>query len=172
MPISSNGSPTLSNSQYSNYSNSNTPWTPGEPSEANPKFLTTTSTIKIGVVTFFFLAFGQTPPPPPLTLGLGSLFCHPLGTHRYLSAKTHTWICKDFSPWITWICGARLAECDLEGIEEDDKIQPGESFDWWCAVQLILWIHVDYQSKHVWCRIILHHNEPVGYWSIADVTLV
>ena len=23
----------------------------------------------------------------------------------------------------------RLAECDLEGIEEDNKIQPGESFD-------------------------------------------
>ena len=24
---------------------------------------------------------------------------------------------------------SRLAECDLEGIEEDNKIQPGESFD-------------------------------------------
>ena len=61
--MSSNGSPTLSNSQYSNYSNSNTPWTPGEPSKANLKFLTATSAIKIGAVTFFS-AFGQTPPWP------------------------------------------------------------------------------------------------------------
>ena len=73
--MSSNGSPALSNSQYSNYSNSNTPWTPGEPSEANPKFLTTTSAIKIGAVTLFFSAFGRT---PPLTLGSGSSFRHPL----------------------------------------------------------------------------------------------
>ena len=24
-------------------------------------------------------------------------------------------------------------------------------------------LNVDYQYKHVQCRIILHHNEPVGY---------
>ena len=40
---------------------------PGEPSEANLKFLMTTSTIKIGAVTFFFFGLwpDTTPPPDP-----------------------------------------------------------------------------------------------------------
>ena len=64
MPKSSKGSPTLYHSQYTNHSDSNTSWTPGEPSEVPLGTSTTTSAIKIGGVTFFFLAFGWTPLQP------------------------------------------------------------------------------------------------------------
>ena len=69
--------PALYNSQYSDYSDSNASWTPGEPSEVPLGMSTTTFTIKIGEVTFFFF-FGLWPDPPPPTLGLGSSFRHPL----------------------------------------------------------------------------------------------
>ena len=63
--MSSNGSPALSNSQYSNYSDSNTSWTPGEPSEVSLGTSMTTSAIKIGVVTFFFWPSAGHPPSDP-----------------------------------------------------------------------------------------------------------
>ena len=49
--------------QYSNYSNSNTSRTPVEPSKVPLGTSTTTSAIKIGEVTFFFL--GLRPDHPP-----------------------------------------------------------------------------------------------------------
>ena len=78
--------------QYSNYSNSNTSRTPVEPSKVPLGTSTTTSTIKIGEVTFFFFsAFRQTPPLQPLVQDPRSatpLARHPLlaitDTHHHL----------------------------------------------------------------------------------------